>query len=79
MTRAIFFVAVAALLTIPALPADARGGHGLGGHGMAHGFADSGRARFARGRHGGDTYIKAASDERERLLDTQLKSICRGC
>jgi hypothetical protein len=53
------------------------GGHGYGrsfiGHGM-HG------ARFVGGRHhGNDTYIKAASDERDKLLTTKLKSICRGC
>jgi hypothetical protein len=28
---------------------------------------------------GNDSYIKAASDEREKLLNTQLKSICHGC
>lgn len=52
------------------LPADARGGHGFGGRG----------AEFAGGHHhGNDSHIKAASDEREKLLDTKLKSICRGC
>ena len=52
------------------LPADARGDHGLSGR----------RAEFAGGhRHGNGSYIKAASDEREKLLDTKLKSICRGC
>jgi hypothetical protein len=30
-------------------------------------------------RHGNDGHIKAASDEREKLLTTRLKSICRGC
>ena len=50
-------------------PADARGGHGFGGHG----------GEFAGGyRHGNDSYVKAASDEREKLLETKLKSICRG-
>lgn len=65
-----------ALLTISTLAADARGhgfGRGAGGHGM-HG------AGFAGGRrHGNDAYINAASEERDRLLDTQIKSICRGC
>jgi hypothetical protein len=67
-------LAVLAALT---LPADARGGHGFGrgfgGHGI-HG------AQFAGDRrHGNDAYIKAASDERNKLLNTQIKSICRGC
>jgi len=65
-----------ALLTISTLSADARGhgsGRGFGGHGM-HG------AEFAGGRrHGNDAYINAASEERDRLLDTRIKSICRGC
>lgn len=30
-------------------------------------------------RHGNDAYVKAASDERDKLLDTKIKSICRGC
>jgi hypothetical protein len=59
------------------LAADARGGHGLGrgfgGHGM-HGPQFSGDRR-----HGNDTYIKAASDDRDKLLNAKLKSICRGC
>ena len=28
---------------------------------------------------GNDNYVKAASEQRERLLNTKLKSICRGC
>jgi hypothetical protein len=56
-----------------ALPAEARGGHGFGERGT-HG------SEFVGGRrHGNDNYIKAASDEREKLLNTKLKSICRGC
>jgi hypothetical protein len=30
-------------------------------------------------RHANDSYIKAASEERDKLLDTQIKSICRDC
>ena len=30
-------------------------------------------------RHGNDTYVNAASEERDRLLDKEIKSICRGC
>jgi hypothetical protein len=67
----------AALLATLADPADARGVHGLvrgsSGDGL-HG------APLAGGRrHGNDSYVKAASDERDRLLTTKLKSICRGC
>ena len=66
-----------ALLASSALPAAARGGHGfgrgMGGHGM-HGAPFAGDRR-----HANDTYIKAASEERDRLLNTQIKSICRGC
>jgi hypothetical protein len=65
-----------ALLISCALPADARGfhgGHGFGGHGMRG-------APFAGDRrHGDDAYVKAASDERDKLLNTKIKSICRGC
>ena len=70
-----------ALLTISTLSADARG-HGFGGHGMGHGVGGHGMhaAEFAGGRrHGNDTYINAASEERDRLLDKEIKSICRGC
>jgi hypothetical protein len=67
----------AALLTTSTLPADARGGHrfggGFGGHGT-HGPQVAGDRR-----HGNDTYTKAASDERDKLLNSQLKGICRGC
>jgi hypothetical protein len=66
-----------AFLTASPLPADARGMHGLGrsfgGHGM-HGPQFSGDRR-----HGNDAYIKASSDERDKLLTTKLKSICHGC
>jgi hypothetical protein len=70
--------ATIALLAACTLSAQARGGHGFSGHGFegrdAHG------EQFAGGRrHGNDSYIKAASEEREKLLDTKLKSICRGC
>ena len=36
-------------------------------------------AELAGGRHGNDAYAKAASEESDRLLDKQIKSICRGC
>ncbi len=66
-----------ALLMALTHPADARGVHGFGrsfgGHGTFGAPLAGGR------RHGNDTYIKAASDERDKLLMTKLKSICRGC
>jgi hypothetical protein len=35
---------------------------------------------FAGGqRHSDDTYTKAASEDRDKLLNSKLKSICRGC
>jgi len=60
--------------------ASARGAHAAGhGAGGEHGMHD-GNGSFAGGRrHGNDAYIKAASEERDRLLNTQIKSICRGC
>jgi hypothetical protein len=30
-------------------------------------------------RHGNDAYNKAASDEEDKLLNSKIKSICRGC
>lgn len=72
-----------AFLTTLTLPADARGGHGLGrgfgGHGMLGGHGMQGAQLAGGRRHGNDAYAKAASDERDKLLNSQLKSICRGC
>jgi hypothetical protein len=71
---------VAACLIALTVSAVARGGHETG-----HDFASNGpggphSAPLAAGhRHGNDSHIKAASEERDRLLNTQLKSICRGC
>jgi hypothetical protein len=87
MTRVAFSTLVAAglgaaFLAMLTLPAEARGGRGFGGHGMGHGLGGHAMhgAEFASDRrHGNDAYAKAASDERDKLLNTQLKSICRGC
>jgi hypothetical protein len=65
-----------AFLTMSAFSADARG------HGFNHAFAGRGvhGPQFAGGRrHDNDNYIKAASQERDKLLSSQIKSICRGC
>jgi len=67
------------LILSMAAPAEARGGHGfhhgLNGHEM-HGADGS----FAGNRrHGNDAYVRAASEEEDKLLNTKIKSICRGC
>ncbi|MGY4479937.1 hypothetical protein [Bradyrhizobium sp. USDA 3364] len=79
------FTTAGLLLTLLAAampPADARGGgHGHGGghsHGMHAGGAVHGGFASDK-RHGDDAYAKAASDEEDRLLNSKLKSICRGC
>ena len=63
------------------LPATARTGHhgGFGGHhgtgrGSTHGGAFASDRRHANGEH-----VKAAAEEEDRLLDSKVKSICRGC
>jgi hypothetical protein len=65
------------VLTSLTFSADARGVHGFGrgfGGGSMHG------AQFAGDRrHGNDAYTDAASDETDKLLNSKLKSICRGC
>ena len=69
-SAAVAVVLAGIFLTVFTLPADARGGHGFSNH----------DAEFAGGRRrGNDNYVKAASDERDKLLNTKLKSICRGC
>lgn len=70
------------LLAAATAPADARGGHGHGGghsHGMHAGGTMRGGGFASDKRHGDDAYTKAASDEEDRLLNSKLKSICRGC
>jgi hypothetical protein len=71
-----------AVLTTLSLIAFTLSASARGGHESEHAFA-SGEihgAEFAGGRrHGNDSHIKAATEERDRLLNTQLKSICRGC
>ena len=81
-------------LLIAAAPADARGGvfpHGgysqgfskggrslYGGRGW-QGAGANGAGAFTRDQnHAEDPYVKAATEEEERLLK-QLNSICRGC
>jgi hypothetical protein len=76
MKRNVAIVVSVALLVAASAPAVARGGGGP----RSLGDGSAGRGEFAGGhRHGNDNYIKAASDERDKLLNTKLKSICRGC
>jgi hypothetical protein len=74
-------LAMSGLLT-SSLPATARGGHHgrFGSHGM-HGHDGGMRNGALAGdrKHANDDYVKAASQEEDRLLDTKIKSICRGC
>jgi hypothetical protein len=70
--------ALLTLLSVGFAPAaDARGG----GRGLSRGFSGHGQGpQFAAGRrHGNDSYIKAASEDRDKLPTNQIKSICRGC
>ena len=41
--------------------------------------SDGGGSFAGNRRHGDDAYVKAASDEEDKLLNTKIKSICRGC
>ena len=82
-------MAITASLLASLHPVEARGGHGmsrgLGGHGSGdHGSHGGGAGAIpaslpANGRHGNDAYMRAASQDRDALLEKQIKSICRGC
>jgi hypothetical protein len=72
---------IIAVLTIAAVAATfpvSAEAHG-GGHGFRGGFSGHGAHFIGGHHHGNDAYIKAASDERDKLLTTKLKSICHGC
>ena len=66
-------------------PSHARGGHhgGFGSHQRRRGgFGGNGTRNDAFAgdqRHGNDDYVKAASREEDKLLDTRIESICSGC
>jgi hypothetical protein len=80
MARSVLAVAsvATAILTLLTICADARGIHGFGGRfGGGRGMHG---AQFAGDhRHGSDAYTNAASEEADKLLNSKLKSICRGC
>lgn len=56
-----------------------QGGSGSYGGGGWQGARANGAGSFARDpKHGEDPYVKAASEEQEKVLK-KLNSICRGC
>ena len=55
-----------------------RGVFGMHGFGMHGGALRGGGALGSDQRHADDDYVKAASNEENRLLNTKIKSICRG-
>ncbi len=79
MTRTAAILAATLLAVAPA--AGARGHHKSRRvlHG-GHGGSIHGSGAFAGDRrHGSDAYVQSASEEEDKLLDTKIKSICRGC
>jgi hypothetical protein len=69
-----------ALLALLPPSADARGFHGgRAFHGEQTLPNAQGASSTGGRRRGNDAYMKAASEERDKLLNTKLKSICRGC
>jgi hypothetical protein len=70
--------AAASLILVTMMaPAEARGGHGFH-HGSGGG--QRGEGSFASDRHHvNDAYVNAATQEEDKLLNTRIKSICRGC
>jgi hypothetical protein len=72
------FAAIAAAVMLFAGWAPTAEAHG-GRHGSPQ-VATGGGVHLAAGRrHGNDAHIKAASADREKLLNSKLKDICRGC
>ena len=78
-------VTLALLGSLGSLPtADARerhvGFHGHHGMGGGMGGLARGDGRLASDQqHANDEYVKAAAEEEDKLLDSKIKSICRGC
>ena len=79
MRLTVLTVAIMGFATL--LPhADARGHHGNVAHyrGMSDGPGRA-EAPAADQRHASDDYVKQAAEDEDKLLDTKIKSICRGC
>jgi hypothetical protein len=79
-------VTLALLGLVASLPtANARDGRhgGFHGHqGMAGSLRGASRGAgslASEQRHANDDYVKAAAEEEDKLLDSKIKSICRGC
>jgi hypothetical protein len=73
-------VALASMMVMAA-PAEARGGHGLHHASPAHHahHGGGGGSLASEPRPANDTYVDAATQEEDKVLDTKIKSICRGC
>ena len=82
-SRAAHVVAAAGSILIlsmtMAAPANARGGHGFHHGSGGHEMRDGGGSFASNHRRGNDAYVKAAAEEEDKLLNTKIKSICRGC
>jgi hypothetical protein len=74
-------VLTVAFLGLALLPADARSGHHdrLAHHHGMNGATHEGSTFASSEHHGNDDYVKDAAREEDKLLDTKVKSICRGC
>jgi hypothetical protein len=70
-------VAIASMMGLMA-PAEARGSHGLHHASRAHHGRGGGSLASDRS-HANDTYVNAATQDEDKVLDTKVKSICRGC
>jgi hypothetical protein len=70
---------VVALVSALTPAANARGGWHGGAHAEAGEQVHAGATGGGGRRHGNDSYMKAAAAERDKLLNSKLKSICRGC
>ncbi len=84
ITTAVLTLLTVLVASVPA--ADARHAHGrgrFGHHGLGlyggRGASAGGAGLAADPRHANDTYVNAASQEEDKLLDTKIKNICRGC
>jgi len=56
--------------------------HGIGAGGLGAGGLGGGGIRGGLASdqpHANDAYVNAAAQEEDKLLDSKIKSICRGC
>lgn len=79
-TRRTIASLLSSLLLISALStaADARSRHRAQGV-HAHNRSPTDSDRSARNRTSNNERLKAAADEADKLLNTRIKNICRGC